>query len=71
MVKYTRQELVWIQNLLDKAIIEASGNMEQLKDHPIKALVELNHDNLVDLRDKVTKHIQDLQRLGRIERQER
>jgi len=70
-MKYTTQELIWIQNLLDKAIIEASGNMEQLKESPIKALVELNHDNMVDLREKVTKHIQQQQRLGRIERQER
>ena len=70
-MKYTTQELIWIQNLLDKAIIEASGNMEQLKESPIKALVELNHDNMVDLREKVTNHIQQQQRLGRMERAER
>ena len=69
-MKYTKQELVWLKNLADKAVIEASENMK-CNNPGVKAIAELHRDNMQDLSDKLQKNLEQLQRLGRIERQER
>lgn len=69
-MKYNRQELVWLKNLVDKAVIESSENMK-CNNPGLKALAELNRDNMQDLSDKLQKHMDNLQRLGRMERKER
>ena len=67
-MKYNKQELKWLLNLVDKAVVEASENMEKLKDNPLKMIVELNHDNMRDLGDKIRKDIEQQQRNGRMGR---
>jgi hypothetical protein len=57
-MKYTKTELKWLENLADKAVIEASETLKQMEYHPARALVQLNHDNMVSLRDKLRKDIQ-------------
>jgi hypothetical protein len=57
-VKYTKTELKWLENLVDKAVIEATMTLEQMNDHPARALVQLNHDNMASLREKLRKDIQ-------------
>ena len=63
-MKYTKQELKWLLNLVDKAVAEASENMEKLIGSPLRGFVKLNHDNMQDLRDKICKDIEQ-QRKGR------
>ena len=70
-MKYTHQELVWLKNLVDKAVIEASENMAQCGDHPLGRLAELHRDNMQDLSDKIQRDMENQQRLGRMERKER
>jgi len=65
-MKYTKQELIWLKNLVDKAVIEASENMELCKGNPIGNLAELKRDNMRDLSEKLRKDIR--QRNGRTER---
>jgi len=65
-MKYTKQELIWLKNLVDKAVIEASENMKLCKGNSIGSLAELKRDNMRDLSEKIRKDIQ--QRNGRMER---
>lgn len=66
-MKYTKQELIWLLNLVEKSIIEASENVE-LCSQSLKSLAELKRDNMQDLRDKIRKDIEQQQRNGRIGR---
>lgn len=57
-MKYLKQELIWIRDLLDKAVLEVEEQMEACKDYPqLKSLAELRRDNMQDLRDKVNADI--------------
>ena len=67
-MKYTKQELIWLLNLVEKAVVEASESMELCKDNPIRGLAELKHDNMRDLGDKIRKDIEQQQRNGRMGR---
>ena len=66
-MKYTKQELRWLIILTEKAIVEATENMEKLKDNPLRNLAELKRDNMADLRDKLRKDLEQQQRSGRME----
>ena len=66
-MKYTKQELIWLLNLVEKSVIESSKNMK-CNNPAIKALAELRRDNMQDLCDKIRKDIEQQKRNGRIGR---